>query len=89
MKVLKVITNDDNLFINDIISKIQIPFILEEYNISYLKNRRKAKEIMERHGTKKVPLIVFEDENLEECSAIWSESNPNWEEEIIKRLNDV
>ena len=43
---------------------------------------------MERHGTKQVPLIVFEDENLQECSAIWNEQDPDWKEEIIKKLRE-
>jgi hypothetical protein len=86
MKIIKVILNNDTTFISDIISEITIPHILEEYNISYIKDRRKAREIMERHGTKQVPLIVFEDENIKECCAIWSEQNPNWKEEIIKKL---
>ena len=41
---------------------------------------------MVRHGTKNVPLIVFEDENLQEVSAIWSEQNPDWKSEILKNL---
>jgi hypothetical protein len=32
-------------------------------------------------------VIVFENENLEEYAAIWSESNPDWEKEINKELN--
>ena len=88
MKVIKVIFNNETTFINDIVSDIDIPHIFEGYNISYLKDRRKAREIMERHGTKNIPLVVFEDENLQECSAIWSESNPDWEKEIIKKLKE-
>ena len=41
---------------------------------------------MERHGTSQVPLVVFENENLDEFAAIWSENNPNWLEEIQKIL---
>lgn len=44
---------------------------------------------MERYGTKNIPLVVFEDENLQEYGAIWSESNPDWKSEIIKKLTDV
>ena len=39
-------------------------------------------------GTKLLPLIVFEDENLKEYNAIWSERNPDWAEEINKILAD-
>ena len=43
---------------------------------------------MERHGTKKLPLIVLEDENLKEYAAIWSEQNPDWKVELIKKMNE-
>ena len=43
---------------------------------------------MERYGTRNFPLLVFEDENLEEYGAIWSESKPDWEKEIIKKLSN-
>ena len=55
-------------------------------NIEDIKEKRKAIPIMVRHGTKNVPLIVFEDENLQEVSAIWSEQNPDWKSEILKNL---
>ena len=86
MKFTKVIYNNETEFILEIINKHVKKEFLELYNISYRKDRRKAKEILERHGTKNVPLIVFEDENLEECYAIWSESKPDWEKEIIEKL---
>lgn len=88
MNFTKVIYNNETEFILEIINKHVNSEFLELYNISYRKDKRKAKEILERHGTKNVPLIVFEDENLEEASAIWSESNPDWEKEIINKLNN-
>ncbi len=88
MKVIKVIFNNDTKFITDIISEIDIPYILEEYNISYIKDRKKCREMMERHGTRSVPLIIFEDENLKEYSAIWSEQKPDWKLEILKKLRE-
>ena len=86
MKFTKVIYNNETEFILEIINKHVKQEFLELYNISYRKDRRKAKEILERHGTKNVPLIIFENENLEECDAIWSESKPDWEKEIINKL---
>ena len=86
MKFTKVIYNNETEFILEIINKHVKQEFLELYNISYRKDRRKAKEILERHGTKNVPLIVFEDENLQEVSAIWSEQNPDWKSEILKNL---
>ena len=43
---------------------------------------------MTRFGTKNVPLVVFENENLDEYAAIWSEQNPDWEKEISDKLNE-
>lgn len=86
MKVVKVIFNDETTFINDIVSEIDDKFILERYNVTYSKDKRKAREIMERHGTKNLPLVVFENENLDEYAAVWSEQNPDWKSEIIKKL---
>lgn len=88
MKTIKVIFSNDTTFINGIISNIDIPYIFEGYNVSYLKDRKKTREMMARYGTKQVPLIVFEDENLKEYGAIWNEQNPDWKKEIIKKLND-
>jgi hypothetical protein len=86
VKIIKVVYDDESKFIIDIISKIEGKFIFEAYNISYYKDSKKARGIMERHGTKQVPLIVFENENLDEFAAIWSETNPDWLEEIRKIL---
>jgi hypothetical protein len=89
MKVIKAVFNNDTTFINDIISNIDIPHIFEGYNISYLKDRTKrVREMMARYGTKNLPLVIIENENLDEVSAIWSESDPNWKDEIIKKLKE-
>ena len=88
MKIVKVIYSEETKFILDIVSQIDIKHISEFYDVSFRKDRKKAKEIMERYGTKNTPLIVFEDENLQEYGAIWSESNPNWKNEIIKKLTE-
>jgi len=88
MKVIKVIYNNECEFIMKIVDEVTEPHILEEYNISYRQDRKKAREIMERHGTKKLPLIILEDENLEEYAAIWSEQNPDWKVELIKKMSD-
>ena len=88
MKIVKVIYSEETKFILDIMSEINIKHIAELYDVGFRKDKKKAREIMERHGTKNVPLIVFEDENLEEYTAIWSESKPDWKKEIIKRLTN-
>jgi len=87
MKILKVIYNNETSFILDILKEVE-DVIVEEYNISDYREKKKAIPIMVRHGTKQTPLIVFENENLEEICAIWNENNPNWLIEINKILNE-
>lgn len=87
MKIIKVIYNDSTSFILDILFSIKEVKYFEKYNIDDYKQKKKALPIMVRHGTKEVPLIVFEDENLQETSAIWSESKPNWVETIQKEFD--
>lgn len=88
MKFIQVIYNNNSEFIVEIVKKLYNNDLMEFFNIDYSKDKKKAAPFMVNHGTKNVPLIIFKDENLEDVDAIWSESNPNWEEEIIKKLNN-
>lgn len=88
MKILKVIYNEKTSYILDLIDMVPIKIIINKFNIDNYKEKKKAIPIMTRHGTTQVPLLVFENENLDEYAAIWSESKPNWIEAIIKILND-
>lgn len=88
MKILKVIYNNDTKFILDIVNNLTIKVYIESYDAGHHKEKKKAIPIMTRHGTTNVPLIVFEDENLDEYAAIWSETNPDWLKEINKILNE-
>ena len=86
MRFIKVIYDNNSNYIVEIIKGISTITLVEYYNIDVNQEKRKAIPIMVRHGTKNVPLIVFEDENLQEVSAIWSEQNPDWKSEILKNL---
>lgn len=90
MKVIKIIYDDNTTFILDIVEKVQENFKLyiEKYNIDDFRQKKKALPIMTRHGTGNVPLIVFENENLDEYAAIWVESDTDWLIEINKILNE-
>jgi len=89
MKIIKVIYDSNCKFILDIINNLPNKRIfIETYNYESKAEQKTARGILTRFGTKNLPLIVFEDENLVEYNAIWSERNPNWEEEINKILND-
>ena len=88
MRFIKVLYDDNSDYIVEIIKEISNTTLVEYYNIDVNREKRKAIPIMVRHGTKNVPLIVFEDENLQEVSAIWSEQNPDWKVELIKKMNE-
>ena len=88
MKVIKIIYDINTQFINDIVDNIKHKVVIERFTLNDYKQKKKAIPIMTRFGTTNVPLVVFEDENLIEYAAIWSEQNPDWEKEINKILTD-
>lgn len=89
MNTIKVIHNNDTKFILDIAKKFKSRAYIEPYNFDVLRLRKKIYRMQEEFSTKKFPLIVFEDENMEEVAAIWSESNPDWESVIANILNEL
>jgi hypothetical protein len=89
MKIIKTVYDEKCKFILEIIKNLPHKRIFTEfYNYDNKSERKIAQGILTRFGTKKLPLIVFEDENLIEYNAIWSERNPDWKEEINKILNN-
>ena len=88
MKIIKVIYNSESEFILGIVDTVPAKHIIEKYNMDFHKDKKKAREILERYGTKNLPLIVFENENLDEYAAIWSEQSPDWRVEINNKLNE-
>lgn len=89
MKTIKAVYNEETTFILDVVSKFQDKAFVETYDLSYRKERKKGRVLQEDYGTKNLPLIVLEDENMEGYAAIWPENDPNWEEEIIKYLKYI
>lgn len=88
MKIIKVVYSNDTNFICNIVDNLPQKLFIEKFNVNNRKEMKTAFSILTRFGTKKLPLVVFEDENIIEYNAIWSERNPNWEEEINKILNE-
>lgn len=84
---MSVVYDSESSFILDLINSLEGDRIIDSFNIDHYKEKRRAISIMNRHGTKNVPLVVFKDNNFEEIDAIWSESNPDWELELKKRFN--
>ena len=87
MQTLKVLYNNNCTFITDIVNKFKDYFYIELYNYDS-KQKKKVKLMMEDFGTLNLPLIIFQDENLKDIFAIWSENNPDWEKEILNKLNN-
>lgn len=89
MRIIKTIYNKETKFICDIVNKFKEGNIVELLDSNNHKQGKKIRAIQTRFGSKNIPLIVFENENLEEVFAIWSEAKPDWEEEIKKYLECV
>mgnify|MGYP001063545291 CR=1 FL=1 len=89
MKIIKVVYDNSTDFILEIIESFKDIAIVEKINASNYKNLKTVRGIQTRFGTKNFPLIIFEDENLEEVAAIWSESNPDWKQKISTTLDDL
>lgn len=89
MKIIKVVYNSDTAFIVDVVSEFSEIVIVELYDTNHHKEKKSARVLQTAYGSKNVPLVVLEDENQEGYAAIWSESNPNWREEIIKYLKYI
>lgn len=88
MRIIKLVYNNDTKATIDLVSNIPRT-IVELYNYDNYKDKKKAIPIMTRHGAKKLPFIVFEDENLEEYTAYWSESKKELTSKLINELLSV
>ena len=86
MKTINIVYNNSTDFILEIVNKFKDKAYIEIYNADIYKERRKVRVLQEDYGTKNFPFLVFEDENLKGINAIYSESNPDWEEKINEIL---
>jgi hypothetical protein len=89
MKVIKAVYNEKTRFITDIVDSFEKECIIEKFNMDHHKQAKDGRPILTRHGTTNVPLVVFEDENLDEVAAIWSEEEPSWEVWITHTLKEI
>jgi len=89
MKTLKVLYNKDTDFILNIANKFKDKVYLETYDANNYNQRGKVRVLQEDYGTKNLPLVIFEDENLHSIAAIWSENNPDWEKEIDNKIKKL
>ena len=86
-QTIRVVYSDSSRFILDILDSIEFGIKVETYDYSHYKERRKALSIMVRNGTMSLPLIEFEGIDGEPGEVIWSETNPDWQQEIINLAN--
>ena len=89
MKIIRVLYDKSTKFILDIVKDFEEEAIVKTINVESRHNFKQARAIQTNFGTKNLPLIVFEDENLEEVAGIWSESNPDWRKEIKLTLDKL
>jgi hypothetical protein len=82
MKIIKVLYNKETDFILNIVAQFQAGNIIELFDADIHTNLKKIRPMQVRFGSKNYPLIIFENHNLEEVFAIWSEANPDWSEAI-------
>lgn len=87
MKVFRVVYDNNSSFVLKNFEEIDTTgLIIESFSLNKRKEIKTARGIQEELGTKKVPLVQVLDENLELIDAIWSENNPDWEKEILKKI---
>lgn len=87
MKIFRVVYNKETSFILDCIGSINKKGVMfETFSLDKRKEIKTAKAIQTDLGTKNVPLIQILDENLELIDAIWSEHNPDWNKEILNKI---
>ena len=83
MKVVKVAYNNDSEDILNVFQDLSEKIVLESFNYDHHKERKHALVLMTNYGAKKLPLIVFEDENLKGYAAIWNEDGQIVTEKLI------
>jgi len=89
MKTIKVLYDNETSFIIDVVQKFNNKAYIELFNFNKYKKRGTLRKMQEEHGTRNLPLIIFQDENLKDIMAIWSENNPDWEKEIEYNLKTL
>ena len=88
MKIFRIVYNNETSFILDHVSSINRKgLLIETFSLNKRKESKTAKGIQTDLGTKNVPLIQILDENLELIDAIWPENNPDWEKEILNKID--
>lgn len=86
-QVVRVVYDDSCRFILDIFEGIDPEIIeVETYNFDHYKEKKLALPIMTRNGSRNLPLVEFVDEEGESPKVIWSETKPDWGQEISKIL---
>ncbi len=88
IRIIKCVYNDETDFILEILNEFSEHYITESFNADDRKQVKKARIIQTAMGTKRFPLVVFEDQNLVEVTALWPENTKDWKKEILNKLKE-
>lgn len=89
MKILSVAYDNNSDFILEIVYKFDKVCIVETFNNNKRLEQKSVRGIQNLLATNSLPLIAIKDENLELVGGIWPENNPDWENELIKKLEEL
>lgn len=89
MKILSVAFDNNTTFIVEIVKKFSNEVIINMHNNNFRTDRKSVKHIQNTLGSDKLPLIMFQDENMELIGGIWPESKPDWEIELKNKIKEL
>ena len=88
MKILNIIYDNDSKFIYDMIDELDGHYHIYKFNFES-RDKAKCRKLMEEYGTRNLPLIVIQDENLDFIGGVWSENTTDWKKEINNLKNKI
>lgn len=86
-QIVRVVYDDSCRFILEIAESLTDVIKVETYDFNHYKERKGAIPIMTRNGSRNLPLVEFVDIEGDVSKVIWSETDPDWKDEIYEILN--
>lgn len=88
MLTIRVLYDNNTDFIVPIVNNFKEVTYIELLNMSTSKKKSRIRKLQEEFGSRNFPLVIFQDENLVNFDAIWSEGNPDWYIKIAEKLSE-
>lgn len=88
MLTIRVLYDNNTDFIVPIVNNFKEVTYIELLNMSTSKKKSRIRKLQEEFGSRNFPLVIFQDENLVNFDAIWSEGNPDWYMKIVEKLSE-